>query len=88
MQASKKSEIIGKKAKFCARGGGLVRLERRDLGLGEAGLAVVRALVVSGWSWGGGAAPRRAAAGQGEGGGSRCARGGGGAMGLGWRSLV
>lgn len=59
----------------------LVRLTRRDLGLGDAGLAVVRALVV-----GGGEAAR--AARKGEGGGSRFIRGGDAAMGLGRRNLV
>ena len=56
----------------------LVRLTRRDLGLGDAGLAVVRALVV-----GGGEAARK-----GEGGGSRFSRGGDAARGLGRRNLV
>ena len=59
----------------------LVRLNRRDLGLGDAGLAIVRALVV-----GGGEAAR--AVRNGEGGGSRFSRGGDAAMGLGRRNLV
>lgn len=63
------------------RGAPLVRLERRDLGLGPAGLGAVRALVLAGGE-------RAEAAGQGEGGGSRFARGGDEAMGLGQQNLA
>ena len=66
----------------------LVRLGRRDLGLGQAGLAVVRALVLGGGEALGAARGRAEAAGQGEGGGSRFSRGGDAAMGLGRRNLA
>ena len=60
----------------------LVRLGRRDLGLGDAGLAVVRALVIGGGEVLGAGRGRAAAAGEGEGGGSRVSRGGDAALGL------
>lgn len=66
----------------------LVRLGRRDLGLGDAGLAVVRALVIGGGEVLGAARDRAAAAGEGEGGGSRFSRGGDAAMGLGRQNLA
>lgn len=66
----------------------LVRLGRRDLGLGDAGLAVVRALVIGGGDALGAGRDRAAAAGEGEGGGSRFSRGGDAAMGLGRRNLA
>jgi hypothetical protein len=74
----------------------LVRLGRRDLGLGDAGLAVVRALVIGGGDVlviGGGEVlgagrGRAEAAGEGEGGGSRFSRGGDAAMGLGRQNLA
>lgn len=66
----------------------LVRLGRRDLGLGQAGLAVVRALVIGGGEALGAARGRAAAAGEGEGGGSRFSRGGDAAMGLGRQNLA
>lgn len=65
----------------------LVRLGRRDLGLGQAGLAVVRALVIGGGQ-AGAARGRAEAAGEGEGGGSRFSRGGDAAMGLGRQNLA
>jgi hypothetical protein len=69
------------------RGVGLVRLDRRDMGLGAAGLGLVRALVVDG---GDALAERRArgGAGGGEGGGLRCAGGDGTTMGWGGRILA
>ena len=66
----------------------LVRLWRRDLGLGDAGLAVVRALVIGGGEALGAARGQAAAAGEGEGRGSRFSRGGDAAMGLGRRNLA
>lgn len=66
----------------------LVRLGRRDLGLGDAGLAVVRALVIGGGEVLGAAPDRAEAAGEGEGGGSRFSRGGDAAMGLGRQNLA
>lgn len=66
----------------------LVRLTRRDLGLGQAGLAVVRALVIGGGERLGAGRGRAEAAGEGEGGGSRFSRGGDATMGLGRRNLV
>lgn len=66
----------------------LVRLTRRDLGLGDAGLAVVRALVIGGGEVLGAGRGRAEAAGEGEGGGSRFSRGGDATMGLGRRNLV
>lgn len=66
----------------------LVRLGRRDLGLGQAGLAVVRALVISGGAALGPGRGRAEAAGEGEGGGSRFSRGGDAAMGLGRQNLA
>lgn len=66
----------------------LVRLWRRDLGLGQAGLTVVRALVISGGEALGAARGQAAAAGEGEGGGSRFSRGGDAAMGLGRQNLA
>lgn len=66
----------------------LVRLGRRDLGLGDAGLAVVRALVIGGGKALGAGRGRAAAAGDGEGGGSRFSRGGDAAMGLGRQNLA
>jgi hypothetical protein len=66
----------------------LVRLTRRDLGLGQAGLAVVRALVLGGGDALGAGRGRAAAAADGEGGGSRFSRGGDATMGLGRRNLV
>ena len=65
----------------------LVRLGRRDLGLGQAGLAVVRALVIGGGEVGAGRGQAEAA-GEGEGGGSRFSRGGDAAMGLGRQNLA
>ena len=75
MQHTISSGNTNKKAFATRRGAGLVRLERRDLGLGERGLGVVRALVVAG----GDELGRRAASGGaagGGGGGGRGARGG------------
>ena len=66
----------------------LVRLTRRDLGLGDAGLAVVRALVIAGGEVLGAGRGRAEAAGEGEGGGSRFSRGGDAAMGLGRQNLA
>ena len=66
----------------------LVRLSRRDLGLGDAGLPVVRALVIGGGERLGAGRGQAEAAGEGEGGGSRFSRGGDAAMGLGRRNLV
>ncbi|MEY4402883.1 MAG: hypothetical protein RIR91_918 [Verrucomicrobiota bacterium] len=66
----------------------LVRLGRRDLGLGQAGLAVVRALVIGGGEVLGAGRGRAEAAGEGEGGGSRFSRGGDAAMGLGRQNLA
>lgn len=66
----------------------LVRLSRRDLGLGDAGLAVVRALVIGGGDVLGAGRGQAEAAGAGEGGGSRFSRGGDAAMGLGRRNLA
>ena len=66
----------------------LVRLGRRDLGLGDAGLAVVRALVIGGGEALGAGRGRAEAAGEGEGGGSRFSRGGDAAMGLGRQNLA
>jgi hypothetical protein len=60
----------------------LVRLTRRDLGLGDAGLALVRALVIGGGERLGAGRGQAEAAGEGEGGGSRFSRGGDAAMGL------
>lgn len=80
MQQAKSHGNASKKASSSHRVRSLVRLSRRDLGLGAAGLAAVRALVVSGEE------VRQAV--EGEGGGSRFARGGDGAMGLGRRNLA
>jgi hypothetical protein len=66
----------------------LVRLTRRDLGLGQAGLALVRALVIAGGERLGAGRDRAEAAGEGEGGGSRFSRGGDAAMGLGRQNLA
>ena len=66
----------------------LVRLTRRDLGLGQAGLALVRALVIGGGERLGAGRGQAEAAGEGEGGGSRFSRGGDATMGLGRRNLV
>ena len=66
----------------------LVRLTRRDLGLGQAGLAVVRALVIGGGERLGAGRDRTEAAGEGEGRGSRFSRGGDATMGLARRNLV
>ena len=66
----------------------LVRLGRRDLGLGDAGLAVVRALVVGGGGALGAGRGRAEAVGEGEGGGARFSRGGDAAMGLGRQNLA
>ena len=66
----------------------LVRLTRRDLGLGAAGLPVVRARVIGGGERLGAGRGQAEAAGEGEGGGSRFSRGGDAAMGLGRRNLV
>ena len=66
----------------------LVRLSRRDLGLGDAGLPVVRALVIGGGEVLGAGRRQAEAAGEGEGGGSRFSRGGDATMGLGRRNLV
>ena len=66
----------------------LVRLGRRDLGLGQAGLAVVRALVIGGGDVQGAGRGRAEAAGEGEGGGARFSRGGDAAMGLGRQNLA
>ena len=64
-----------KKAFATSRGAGLVRLGRRDLGLGAVGLGVVRALVVAGGDELGRRAASGGAAGGGGGGGSRRAGG-------------
>ena len=75
MQHTISAGNTNKKAASSARGAGLVRLGRRDLGLGAVGLGVVRALVVAG----GDELGRRAASGGaagGGGGGGRVARGG------------
>ena len=66
----------------------LVRLTRRDLGLGDAGLALVRALVIGGGERLGAGRGQAEAAGEGEGGGSRFSRGGDAAMGLGRQNLA
>jgi hypothetical protein len=77
-------KLSGKASKYAQSGREvrrLVRLERRDLGSGAAGLSAVRGLVIAGGAAGAGAV-------EGEGGGSRFARGGEGGMGLGRRNLV
>jgi len=66
----------------------LVRLGHRDLGLGDAGLAVVRALVIGGGEVLGAGRGRAEAAGEGQGGGARFSRGGAAAMGLGRQNLA
>jgi len=70
-----------KKPSTTKRGAGLVRLGRRDLGLGAVGLGVVRALVVAGGDELGQRAASGGAAGGGRGGGSRRAGGMGHTMG-------
>jgi len=81
MQHTLSARIPSKKALSARRGGGLVRLARRDLGLGAAGLAVVRALVVAGGDGLAAGAARSGAVGEGRGGGSRSRRGGRDTMG-------
>jgi len=66
-----------KKPATSKRGAGLVRLDQRDLGLGAAGLAAIRALVVAGGDELGRRAASGGAAGGGRGGGSRRAGGAG-----------
>ena len=75
MQHTLSARIPSKQTLPARLGGGLVRLARRDLGLGAAGLAVVRALVVAGGGGLAAGAARSGAAGKGEGGGSRSRRG-------------
>ena len=70
-----------KKPATSKRGAGLVRIERRDLGLGAGGLAAIRALVVAGGDELGRRAASGGAAGGGGGGGSRRAGGTGHTMG-------
>ena len=65
MQHTISSGNNNKKASTVRHGAGLVRLGRRDLGLGAVGLGVVRALVVAG----GAELGRRAASGGAAGGG-------------------
>lgn len=81
MKQSKIARNAHKKHNSTRRGAALVRLDRRDLGLGAVGLAAVRALVLAGGE-------RSERDGEGEGGGSRFARGGDGAMGLGRQNLA
>jgi len=81
MQHTISARNTSKKAIPARRGARLVRLNRRDLGLGAAGLAVVRALVVAGGDGLAAGAARSGAAGKGEGGGSRSRRGGRDTMG-------
>ena len=78
MQHTISPRNTNKKASSARRGARLVRIERRDLGLGAAGLAVVRALVVAGGSLekrAGAGARRAGAVAGGGGGGSRRAGG-------------
>jgi hypothetical protein len=75
MQHANSAGNTNKKAFATSRGAGLVRLGRRDLGLGAVGLGVVRALVVSGGDELGRRAASGGAAGGGGGGGSRRAGG-------------
>ena len=70
-----------KKPATSKRGAGLVRLGRRDLGLGAVGLGVVRALVVAGGDLLARGAGGGGAAGGGRGGGARRAGGTGHTMG-------
>ena len=81
MQHTISARITSKTALTARRGACLVRIGRRDLGLGAAGLAVVRALVVAGGDGLAAGAARSGAAGKGEGGGSRSRRGGRDTMG-------
>lgn len=85
MQHAISSGNTSKRVNLARSGARLVRIDRRDLGLGPAGLAVVRALILAG-----GTAGAMAAAGAdgGEGGGMRCGRGAGGTMGLGRQNLA
>ena len=81
MQHTLSARIPSKKALSARRGGGLVRLARRDLGLGAAGLGVVRALVVAGGEALAHRSVQAGAVGEGRGGGSRSRRGGRDTMG-------
>ena len=75
MQHTISAGKANKKASSARRGAGLVRIERRDLGLGAGGLAAIRALVVAGGDELGQRAASGGAAGGGGGGGSRRAGG-------------
>jgi hypothetical protein len=84
MQHTISAGNTNKKASSARRGARLVRVERRDLGLGAAGLVVVRALVLAGGGLGERAAVTSGRAGavvEGGGGGSRSRRGDGDTMG-------
>jgi len=79
MQHTISARNTNKKASSARRGARLVRIERRDLGLGAAGLGVVRALVLAVGSLGERAAATPGRAGavvEGGGGGVAVAAGG------------
>lgn len=82
MQHTKTGRTHIKKAHNARRGAGLVRLRLRDLGLGAAGLVVVRALVLGVNDMRRDPATQAGAGGSGAGGGARSRGGSGDTMGL------
>lgn len=85
MQHAIYSGNTSKRANWTRTGARLVRLKQRDLGLGDAGLWLVRALILAGGTMGATAA---AGADGGEGGGMRCGRGAGVTMGSARQNLA